>query len=144
MSHTVEDSALLLQVLAGPDRRDVTCIREAPADYKASLEGGVSGWRIAWSPDLGYAPVDPEVVRLPKEQQSFSRNWGRKSMRPIWLSMTLGLPSGVVHQLCICFLWAHAGGTTHRSPVATWPGRCCEWTSYGVRWRFSLTSTICC
>ena len=50
---------LLLQVLAGPDRRDVTCVREAPADYKASLEGGVSGWRTAWSPDLGVRPGGP-------------------------------------------------------------------------------------
>ena len=159
MSHTVEDSALLLQVLAGPDRRDVTCIREAPADYKASLEGGVSGWRTAWSPDLGYAPVDPEVVRLPKEQQSFSRNWGRKSMRPIWFTMTLGLPSGscspTLHMLPMDTCWRNdattlptmgyaSWSTAHRSPVATWPGRRCEWTSYGVRWRFSLTSTICC
>lgn len=64
MSRTVADSALLLQVLAGPDFRDPTSIRQAPPDFSAGLDGGVQGWRIAWSPDLGYAPVDPEVARV--------------------------------------------------------------------------------
>ena len=64
MSRTVADSALMLQVLAGPDERDPTSIRDAPPDYMANLNGGVRGWRIAWSPDLGYAPVEPEVARV--------------------------------------------------------------------------------
>jgi aspartyl-tRNA(Asn)/glutamyl-tRNA(Gln) amidotransferase subunit A len=33
----------------------------------ADLDGGVRGWRIAWSADLGYAPVDPEVARITGE-----------------------------------------------------------------------------
>jgi aspartyl-tRNA(Asn)/glutamyl-tRNA(Gln) amidotransferase subunit A len=64
MSRTVRDTALLLQVLSGPDQRDPTCRREPPPDFLADLDGGVRGWRIAWSPDLGYAAVDPEVVRV--------------------------------------------------------------------------------
>ncbi len=64
MSRTVADTALLLQVLAGPDPRDPTSLRETPEDYSAGLNGGVNGWRIAWSSDLGYAGVDPEVVQI--------------------------------------------------------------------------------
>ena len=64
MSRTVADSARLLQVLAGPDPRDPTSTRESPPDYTAGLNGGVAGWRIAWSADLGYAAVDPEVVQV--------------------------------------------------------------------------------
>ena len=64
MSRTVRDSALLLQVLSGPDPRDPTSMRETPPDFMADLDGGVNGWRIAWSADLGYAAVDPEVVRV--------------------------------------------------------------------------------
>ena len=64
MSHTVRDSALLLQVLSGPDPRDPTSMREIPPDFMADLDGCVNGWRIAWSADLGYAAVDPEVVRV--------------------------------------------------------------------------------
>ncbi len=64
MSRTVADTALLLQVLAGHDPRDVTSLRETPDDYSANLNNGVQGWRIAWSSDLGYAGVDPEVVQV--------------------------------------------------------------------------------
>ena len=67
MSRTVRDSALLLQVLAGPDPRDATCMREPPPDFMAELDQGVQGWRIAWSRDLGYAPVDPEVARITEQ-----------------------------------------------------------------------------
>ena len=58
---------MLLQVLAGPDDRDVITLREQPPDYLASLDGGVKGLKIAWSPDLGYAAVDPEVVKITSE-----------------------------------------------------------------------------
>ncbi len=64
MSRSVADTALLLQVLAGPDHRDPTSLRDATPDFMEQLNSGVRGWRIAWSPDLGYAGVDPEVVRV--------------------------------------------------------------------------------
>ena len=64
MSRTVADSALLLQVLAGPDPRDPVSMRVAPPDFSSGLDKGVSGWKIAWSPDLGYAGVDREVLRV--------------------------------------------------------------------------------
>ena len=64
MSRTVRDTALLLQVLAGPDPRDANTMTDSPPDYLAALEGGVSGWRVAWSSDFGYAAVDPEVAEI--------------------------------------------------------------------------------
>ena len=62
MSRTVADTALLLQVLAGPDSRDPNSIKETPPDFSAGLGHGVEGMRIAWTPDYGYAAVDPEVA----------------------------------------------------------------------------------
>ena len=62
MSRTVKDSAILLQVLAGYDSRDPGCTRSAPPDFLGALDRGVKGLRVAWSPDLGYAAVDPEVA----------------------------------------------------------------------------------
>ena len=64
MSRTVADTALLLQVLAGPDSRDPNSLKETPPDFSANLRQGVSGMRIAWSPDYGYAGVDPEVAEV--------------------------------------------------------------------------------
>ncbi len=64
ITRTVADSALLLQVVAGPDSRDVTSIRTAAPDFSAGLDAGVKGMRFAWSSDYGYAAVDPEVVSV--------------------------------------------------------------------------------
>lgn len=63
MSWTVEDTALLLDVLAEEDARDPT-LPANEVDFHASLEGGVDGLSIAFSPDLGYARVDDEVAAL--------------------------------------------------------------------------------
>ena len=67
MSRTVADTALLLQVMAGPDSRDPTSMREAPPDFSSGLERGVRVLRVAWSADFGYAAVDPEVARITEQ-----------------------------------------------------------------------------
>ncbi len=46
MAHTVEDLALLLQVISGHDDRDSTSIPEPVPDYMASLNRGCKGLRI--------------------------------------------------------------------------------------------------
>ena len=67
ITRTVADSALLLQVVAGPDTRDVNSIRQPTPDFSAGLNAGVQGMKIAWSSDFGYAAVDPEVVEITKQ-----------------------------------------------------------------------------
>jgi aspartyl-tRNA(Asn)/glutamyl-tRNA(Gln) amidotransferase subunit A len=62
MARTVRDAALMLGVLAGPDDRDPYALPTERKNYTDELEGGVKGWRIAYSPDLGYARVDPEIA----------------------------------------------------------------------------------
>ena len=64
MSHTVADSALLLEVLSGHDPRDPTSLRQPPLAVSSALDQGANGLRIGWTPDFGYAPVDPEVVSI--------------------------------------------------------------------------------
>jgi len=64
MSRTVRDTALLLNATAGPDPRDPHCLPSSDEDYVASCEGGVAGMKIAYSPDLGYATVNPEVAAM--------------------------------------------------------------------------------
>ena len=76
MSRTVEDSALLLQVMAGHDLRDVNTIRDKPGDYLAAMKRSVEGLKIAWSPDFGYAAVDQEVARICKESSLLFEEMG--------------------------------------------------------------------
>ncbi len=64
MSRSVRDAAAMLDVMAGPDPRDPFCLPPPDESYLAACEGGIEGLKVAWSPDLGYAKVDPEVARL--------------------------------------------------------------------------------
>jgi aspartyl-tRNA(Asn)/glutamyl-tRNA(Gln) amidotransferase subunit A len=63
LTRTVRDGALVLAAVAGKDPRDRLSY-DAGIDFLAACEGGVKGMKIAWSPDLGYAAVDPEVAEL--------------------------------------------------------------------------------
>ena len=64
MTRTVRDTAILMQVLSGPDARDVSCMTATPPDFVAALAQDVQGLRLGWSPDFGYAAVDPEVGQV--------------------------------------------------------------------------------
>jgi aspartyl-tRNA(Asn)/glutamyl-tRNA(Gln) amidotransferase subunit A len=77
MTRTVRDAALLLNVIAGPDERDRLSLPATGEDWLLACDGGVQGLRVAWSPDLGYAPVDPEVAALTAQAaQVFSTDLG--------------------------------------------------------------------
>lgn len=62
MTRTVADAALMLQVMSGPDDRDQASLEATPEDFLGRLDEGIAGLRIAYSPDLGYLPVDREVA----------------------------------------------------------------------------------
>ena len=64
ITRTVGDAALTLNVIAGPDERDPTSLPRCDVDYVADMRRGIDGLRIAYSADLGFAQVDPEVARL--------------------------------------------------------------------------------
>ncbi|MDA1097950.1 MAG: amidase [Proteobacteria bacterium] len=64
MTRSVADAALLLNVLAAPDYRDHTALPYQAIDFTQGLDDGVAGLKVAFSPDLGYARVDPEVARI--------------------------------------------------------------------------------
>jgi aspartyl-tRNA(Asn)/glutamyl-tRNA(Gln) amidotransferase subunit A len=61
ISRTAADAALMLSVIAGPDDRDRHSLPGGDLDWMASLTGGIAGLRVAYSPDWGWAAVDPEV-----------------------------------------------------------------------------------
>ena len=59
MARTVEDVALLLSAIAGPDPRAPRSHRRARDTFARPLARDFRGVRIAWSRDLGGLPVDP-------------------------------------------------------------------------------------
>lgn len=61
MARSVEDCALLMNVLSEPDHRDVSAIPRRNIDYLAALADGVKGMKIAFSANLGHVDVSPEV-----------------------------------------------------------------------------------
>ena len=66
MTRTVADTALMMNVLSLPDARDWHQLPHDPRDYRIGLDDGVRGLRIAYSADLGYAKVDPEIAAIVK------------------------------------------------------------------------------
>lgn len=64
IARSVADAALMLSVMAGPDDRDRWSLPDDGTDWLAAPCGGVAGLRIAYSPDLGFARVDPGVRRV--------------------------------------------------------------------------------
>jgi aspartyl-tRNA(Asn)/glutamyl-tRNA(Gln) amidotransferase subunit A len=64
MARTVTDLALLLDVLAEPDARDWQTLPPPSRSFAHGIEEGVEGLRMAFSPDLGYARLDPEIASL--------------------------------------------------------------------------------
>lgn len=68
MTRTVEDSALLLSVIAGKHHMDRYSLPDDGTNYlKAIKDTDLTGLNIAFSPDWGYVSVDPEVRRISSE-----------------------------------------------------------------------------
>jgi aspartyl-tRNA(Asn)/glutamyl-tRNA(Gln) amidotransferase subunit A len=78
MTRSVTDAALMLNVLAQPDARDWHALPYDARDWRMGLDGGVADLRIAYSPDLGYAKVDPEVAAIVKKAVSVFEELGAK------------------------------------------------------------------
>ncbi|MEM3569950.1 MAG: amidase [Candidatus Jordarchaeales archaeon] len=64
ITRTVADAALVMDIIAGPDERDRSSLPAVGFSYLEKLEEGVEGRKFAYSPDLGYATVDPEVEEI--------------------------------------------------------------------------------
>jgi amidase len=61
MARSVADTAFLLSVMAGEDRRDPAVYPSDPSSFAAPLDRDFKNIPIAWCPDLGGLPLDPRV-----------------------------------------------------------------------------------
>jgi len=67
MTRTVEDAALMLDVMAGPDPADPFGLPRRDTEYTAALGASVDDLSVGFSPDLGICEVDPEVRDVVEE-----------------------------------------------------------------------------
>ncbi len=63
VTRTVDDAVRMLNVMGRYDFSDPYATRGQPDDWGAALGEGLDGLRIGYSPDLGYADVDPQIAQ---------------------------------------------------------------------------------
>jgi amidase len=76
MARTVGDVALLMSVIAGPDRRSPIALDEPGALFARPLARDFRGIRVAWSRDLGGLPVDPRTTAVLEAQRGVYADLG--------------------------------------------------------------------
>lgn len=64
LARSVRDAALAFTAIAGFDRRDPFSVAGPVPDVLGACEETIEGLRVAWSPTLGYAKPDAEVVAI--------------------------------------------------------------------------------
>jgi len=67
MARNVEDLALLLDAMSGEHAADPLSLPVPPASFLSAARSGRKPKRIAYSPDLGITPVDPEVAAITRK-----------------------------------------------------------------------------
>ncbi len=67
MARNVEDLALLLDAMSGEHPADPLSLPLLPNSFLAAARSGNKPKRIAYSPDLGITPVDPEVAAITRK-----------------------------------------------------------------------------
>jgi len=76
MARTVQDTALMLSAIAGPDPRSPIAITEPGNLFSRPLERDFKGVMVAWSRDLGGLPVDSHVTGAIEEQRNVFESLG--------------------------------------------------------------------
>ncbi|MGE5848748.1 MAG: amidase [Candidatus Methylomirabilota bacterium] len=110
MTRTVKDAALMLQVMAGPDDRDPLAFPSRAESSVTGLDDGIRNLRVAWSPTLGYAVVDPEVRTATESAAKQFEHLGCHVEEvgrafddpdPVWSPLFYGGIAGRLHDLLV-------------------------------------------
>jgi amidase len=70
IARTVEDAALLLRALCGPDPRAPLSLDDPPDAFADVSPADAATLRIAWSENLGGLPVEPEVTAVLRRRRA--------------------------------------------------------------------------
>lgn len=76
MARTVEDAALMLSAIAGPDDRSPISLSEPGSSFAGPLERDFKNVRIAWSRDLGELTVDSRVTKALESRRHIFEDLG--------------------------------------------------------------------
>lgn len=76
MARTVQDIALTMSAIAGPDLRAPTSLQDPAVLFNRPLARDFKGARIAWSRDLGGLPLEPEVSEITEKQRGIFTELG--------------------------------------------------------------------
>jgi aspartyl-tRNA(Asn)/glutamyl-tRNA(Gln) amidotransferase subunit A len=64
LTRTVRDAALAMDAMCGYEPGDPFSVGDYPGSFLDDCEGGMRGLRVAWTRDMGYAPVEAEVAEI--------------------------------------------------------------------------------
>lgn len=111
ITRNVADAALAMSALAGPHPADPFCALDVP-DFASSLDRGVRDWRIAYSPDFGVYPVQPEIAETVEqavhafeeagatvEQVNIEIDLDQRDLADLWCRLILPLSLDAFAQL---------------------------------------------
>ena len=70
MARNVEDLALLLDAMSGEHPADPLSLPRLPTSFLSAARSGKRPKRVAYSPDLGITPVDPEIAAVTRKAAS--------------------------------------------------------------------------
>jgi aspartyl-tRNA(Asn)/glutamyl-tRNA(Gln) amidotransferase subunit A len=129
---SVTDAARHLDVAAGPDDHDRTSLPPPGVRYEDVVDDlDVGGLRVAWSSDLGFAAVDPEVREI--AESAAEALIGAAALEPIDRAVAFTDPVRV---------WLSAGALDLWLSIderRDWPQRADDFTAYV---RYSLEGTV--
>jgi aspartyl-tRNA(Asn)/glutamyl-tRNA(Gln) amidotransferase subunit A len=106
VARNVKDTALMMNVIAGPDQRDATAVNLAVPDYMESLDADLSGIRIGLSPDYFHLkipnpetgefeeqPIEPEIETSVREAADLFARQGATIIEDVPMPNThMGIP----------------------------------------------------
>lgn len=90
ISRTVEDNALMLDVMAGVSPYDQNSLPQYPGKFQKDMKGDIKGLRIAFSSDLGGGfPVDNQVLEISRKAAFSFKELGCtvEEVKPGWVNM---------------------------------------------------------
>ncbi len=76
ITRTVEDSALILQAIAGHDARDSTSFKAHIPDYQAALKAPPRRWKLGLPREYFAEGLDPEIRQAVEKAVDFYKNEG--------------------------------------------------------------------